>query len=73
MSVPTLATVPTVHSRVQCQIDYWATLNSKQDLSALSISLWVRLVGENNCPTQTAGGTGDRLDGGSYGYIGVLI
>ena len=61
MSVPTLATVPTVHSRVQWQIDYWATLNSKQDLSAPSISLRVRLVGENNLPTQTAGGTGGQI------------
>ena len=49
----------TVHSRVQCQINYRATLNSKQDLSTPSISILVRLVGENNCPTQTAGGTGD--------------
>ena len=48
-------------------------LELKQDLSAPSISIPVRLVGENNCPTQTAGGTGDRLDGGSYEYIGVLI
>ena len=65
--------MPTVHTRVQWQIDYRATLNSKQDLSAPSISLRVRLVGVNNLPTQTVGGTGDRLDGESYGYIGLLI
>ena len=65
--------VHTVHTGVQYQIDYWATLNSKQDLSAPSMLLWVRLVGENNWPTQTAGSTGDRLDGGSYGYTRVLI
>ena len=63
----------TMHTRVQCQIDYRATLNSKQDLSTPSMLLWVRLAGVDNLPTQTAGGTGDRLDGFRYGYIGVLI
>ena len=65
--------MPTVLTRVQCQIDYWATLNSKQDLSAPSILLRVRLVGEINLPTQTAGDTGDSLVGGSYEYIRVRI
>ena len=40
--------MPTLQTRIQCQIDYWATLNSKQDLSAPSIPLRVRLVGANN-------------------------
>ena len=63
----------TMHTRVQCQIDYKASLNSKQDLSAPSVPLWVRLVGETSTKAQTAGCTGDSWGGGSYGYIRVLI
>ena len=36
--------------RLQCQIDYWATMNSKHDLSAPSISLRVRHGGRKQVP-----------------------
>ena len=74
MSVPRHAVyMNTVHTRVQCQIDYWASLNSKQDLSALSMLLWVRHVGANKSISLRLMAILDSWGGGSCGYIRVLI
>ena len=37
---------------------YWTNLNSKQDLSAPSIPLWIKHLGVNKKPCQAAGYTG---------------
>ena len=66
--------MPTVYTKVQCQIDYWATLNSKQDLCAPSVHSGSDLQEQTTTKAQTAGYTGQLgwWELHMHGYISVL-